>query len=177
MKKLFLLIFLIFFAASIQAEANPTSSVKKLIGFIRYKKTDSALAMIDTKTYSRNLLKNNYDSLSADQQKELEEAVKGYLKAKSFPLALNYFSKIDINYEKPVISGKEAKVPSSILYKGSEKIQFSWVLQEKNGQYLITDFLNDGKLASDTYRTTQVEPVFKSKGFEGLVEAIKKASK
>lgn len=160
------------------SEANAVSTVKKLVLLIRYKQNDKALALIDTKTFSKNLLINNWDSISTEDQVEFENAMKGYLKNKSFPQALEYFDKIDINYEKPVAMGKQIKVGSSILYKGSENVTFAWVLNESGGKLLISDFiLKSGKLASEVNREKQIQPAFEKKGIKELIEMIKKASK
>jgi ABC-type transporter MlaC component len=159
-----------------QAAKDPVSSVKKMIGFIRYKKNDSAIKYIDTETFSKNLLKSEYDKLDSSQKSKFEITIHNYIKAKSFPIALKYFDKIDITYEKPIIKGKDAELPASLLYKGSEKIQFSWILVEKNGSFLVTDFLTDKKLASDI-NSKQLLPILQKKGFDELIRQIEKASK
>ncbi|MCE9499368.1 MAG: ABC transporter substrate-binding protein [Leptospira sp.] len=157
-------------------EENAISAVKKLIGYIRFKKNDKAIEMVDTKAFSKALLKNHSNVSEADF-KEFEESIKEYIIAKSFPIALKYFEKIDINYEKPVIKGKEAIVASSILYQGSEKITFSWVLSEDKGNFLISDFITEGKRVTEVNRTKQIDPLLKKKGMKELISTMKKISK
>ncbi|MBE7410896.1 MAG: ABC transporter substrate-binding protein [Leptospiraceae bacterium] len=158
-------------------EDNALSSVKKMIGFIRYKKNNKAIEFVDTHQFAKNLLKNHFDSLSSSDKKEFENALKEYIINKSFPIALKYFDKVDINYEKPVIKGEEAVIGSSVLYQGSEKVAFSWVLTENNGKFLISDFITEGKRVSEVNRTKQIEPMYKKKGIKEVISILKKISK
>ncbi|MDX1960523.1 MAG: ABC transporter substrate-binding protein [Leptospiraceae bacterium] len=175
--KLTLIILQFFFTLSLFAQGtkDPTETVKKMVGFIRYAKNEKALSFIDTATFSKNLLKKDYDSLKPEDKEGLESAVKEFITKKAFPKAAEYFTKIDLNYEKSKINGKEARVPSSLLYRGSEKIQFSWVLTEKDGKYLVTDFYNDGKLASET-NGSKIKPIFDKDGIAKVIEAMKAAA-
>jgi ABC-type transporter MlaC component len=156
---------------------DPTPTVKKMIGYIRYKKNTNAISMIDTETFSSNLLKGEYETLSSDQKTEFEEAVKQYIENKSFPIALKYFDKVDINYEKPVPRGSSIEIPSSILYNGSQQLKFSWILNEKNGNFFVTDFLTDGKLISEVNREKQILPLYKKEGYAKMLEKLRDASK
>jgi ABC-type transporter MlaC component len=156
---------------------DPTPTVKKMIGYIRYKKNSNALAMIDSEIFSSNLLKGEYEVLTSEQKMDFEEAVKQYIENKSFPIALKYFDKVDINYEKPVSRGNSIEIPSSILYNGSQQLKFSWILNEKNGNFYITDFLTDGKLISEVNREKQLLPLLKKEGFTKMLEKLRDASK
>ncbi len=159
------------------AEESALSSVKKMIGFIRYKKNSKAIEYVDTRQFAKNLLKGNFDSLSSSDKDGFEEAIKEYIINKSFPVALKYFDKVDINYEKPVIKGNEAVIGSSVLYQGSEKVVFSWVLTETNGKFLVSDFITEGKRVSEVNRTKQIEPMYKKKGIKEVISTLKKISK
>lgn len=156
---------------------DPTPTVKKMIGYIRYKKNINAIALIDTETFATNLLKGDYESLSSEEKKEFQDAVKVYIENKSFPIALRYFDKVDINYEKPILKGSIYEIPSSVLYNGSQQIKFSWILTEKNNSFLVSDFLTDGKLISDVNREKQILPLLKKEGFAKMLEKLKEASK
>lgn len=154
---------------------DPTPTIKKMIGFIRYKKNSNAISLIDTELYSANLLKGEYENLSGEQKKEFEEAVKLYIENKSFPIALKYFDKVDLTYEKPIPKGNLIEIPSSILYDGSQRIKFSWILNEKNGNFLISDFMVEDKLTSDTNRE-KLFAVLKKDGFSKMLEKLKNAA-
>jgi ABC-type transporter MlaC component len=87
-KKLFSLLLLVFFFSSSVLFADESTilpTAKKLVGFIRFKKNDQAIALIDTKTFSKNLLLNHWDKIDPKDQLEFEEAMKEYIKHKSFP--------------------------------------------------------------------------------------------
>lgn len=168
---------ILFSFGNIWANTQALQTVKKLVGFIRFKKNDQALSLIDTKTFSKNLLKTNWEKLSADEQNQFEDAMKNYIKNKSFPQALQYFDKIDINYGTPKSKQNLIELPGSILYKGSDKITFSWLFQEVDGKLKVTDFIDArGKLATEHFGTTKIIPAYEKKGIKELIELIKKES-
>ncbi|MCG6192923.1 toluene tolerance protein [Leptospira sp. FAT2] len=157
-------------------EEQITSTVKKLIGFIRYKKNDKAIAIINVKQFTNQLLKSSGKIADADR-KEFEDAIQEFIIHRSFPIAHKYFDKIDINYEKPVIKGDNATLASSIIWNGSERITFSWILMKIEGTWFVTDFLNEGKYASETNRVKSVEPSLKKNGMKQTIALIKKEAK
>ncbi|MBW0434029.1 toluene tolerance protein [Leptospira yasudae] len=158
------------------AEEQITSTVKKLIGFIRYKKNDKAIAIINVKQFTNQLLKSSGKIADADR-KEFEDAIQEFIIHRSFPIAHKYFDKIDINYEKPVIKGDNATLASSIIWNGSERITFSWILMKIDGTWFVTDFLSEGKYASETNRVKSVEPSLKKNGMKQTIALIKKEAK
>ncbi|MBK8398652.1 MAG: ABC transporter substrate-binding protein [Leptospiraceae bacterium] len=180
-KKVFYFLVLFCFSYSVSLFANENTLIptaKKLVGYIRFKKNDQAVALIDTRTFSKNLLGQHWEKIDPKDQIEFEETMKDYIKKRSFPNALQYFNKIDISYEKPKVKGGEAELPASILYQGSEKITFSWIFTEKDGKFLISDFLDpEGRLATTLYGETQIRPTYEKKGIKELIALIKKASK
>ncbi|WP_016748593.1 ABC transporter substrate-binding protein [Leptospira kirschneri] len=157
-------------------EEQIVSTVKKLIGFIRYKKNDKAIALIHVKQFSNQLLKSS-SKISDSDRKEFEEAISEFIIHRSFPIAHKYFDKIDINYEKPVLKGDNATLASSIIWNGSERITFSWILTKIEGNWYVTDFLNEGKYASETNRVKSIDPSIKKNGIKQTIALIKKEAK
>ncbi|EMK03535.1 toluene tolerance protein Ttg2D [Leptospira kirschneri str. MMD1493] len=157
-------------------EEQIVSTVKKLIGFIRYKKNDKAIALIHVKQFSNQLLKSS-GKISDSDRKEFEEAISEFIIHRSFPIAHKYFDKIDINYEKPVLKGDNATFASSIIWNGSERITFSWILTKIEGNWYVTDFLNEGKYASETNRVKSIDPSIKKNGIKQTIALIKKEAK
>ncbi|WP_036043267.1 toluene tolerance protein [Leptospira alstonii] len=157
-------------------EEQIVSTVKKLIGFIRYKKNDKAIAIIHVKQFSNQLLKTA-GKIGDSDRKEFEEAIGEFIVHRSFPIAHKYFDKIDINYEKPVIKGNNATLASSIIWNGSERITFSWILSKIEGAWYVTDFLSEGKYASETNRVKSVDPSVKKNGIKQTIALIKKEAK
>ncbi|EQA63311.1 hypothetical protein [Leptospira alexanderi] len=157
-------------------EEQIVSTVKKLIGFIRYKKNDKAIAIIHVKQFSNQLLKS-FGKIGDSDRKEFEEAIGEFIVHRSFPIAYKYFDKIDINYEKPTIKGDNATLASSIIWSGSERITFSWILTKIEGAWYVTDFLNEGKYASETNRVKSVDPSIKKNGIKQTIALIRKEAK
>ncbi|EMS82232.1 toluene tolerance protein Ttg2D [Leptospira noguchii str. Hook] len=157
-------------------EEQIVSAVKKLIGFIRYKKNDKAIVLIHVKQFSNQLLKSS-GKIGDSDRKEFEEAISEFIIHRSFPIAHKYFDKIDINYEKPVLKGDNATLASSIIWNGSERITFSWILMKIEGNWYVTDFLNEGKYASETNRVKSIDPSIKKNGIKQTIALIKKEAK
>ncbi|WP_078130136.1 toluene tolerance protein [Leptospira alexanderi] len=157
-------------------EEQIVSTVKKLIGFIRYKKNDKAIVLIHVKQFSNQLLKSS-GKIGDSDRKEFEEAIGEFIVHRSFPIAYKYFDKIDINYEKPTIKGDNATLASSIIWSGSERITFSWILTKIEGVWYVTDFLNEGKYASETNRVKSVDPSIKKNGIKQTIALIRKEAK
>ncbi|KGE22973.1 toluene tolerance protein [Leptospira borgpetersenii] len=157
-------------------EEQIVSTVKKLIGFIRYKKNDKAIVLIHVKQFSNQLLKSS-GKIGDSDRKEFEEAIGEFIVHRSFPIAYKYFDKIDINYEKPIIKGDNATLASSIIWSGSERITFSWILTKIEGAWYVTDFLNEGKYASETNRVKSVDPSIKKNGIKQTIALIRKEAK
>ncbi|EMO89413.1 toluene tolerance protein Ttg2D [Leptospira noguchii] len=157
-------------------EEQIVSAVKKLIGFIRYKKNDKAIVLIHVKQFSNQLLKSS-GKIGDSDRKEFEEAISEFIIHRSFPIAHKYFDKIDINYEKPVLKGDNATLASSIIWNGSERITFSWILMKIEGNWYVTDFLNEGRYASETNRVKSIDPSIKKNGIKQTIALIKKEAK
>jgi ABC-type transporter MlaC component len=170
-----LLLLLIFSFSPIHTD--PVATIKKMVGFIRYEKNEKAIGYIDVEHFSKNLLKEEYDKLTDAQKLEFQNTMKNYIIKKSFPIAQNYFSKVDLTYEKPKKQGNYTFVPASLLYKGDQKISFAWQLHEKNGEFMVTDFQSEGKLISDVNREKQILPFLKENGFDKLIKKIQDVSK
>nr|WP_232224659.1 ABC transporter substrate-binding protein [Leptospira fainei] len=156
-------------------EESSLSTVKKLVGFIRYKKNDKALALINVGRFSELLI--GTAKFSSTERKEFEDAIAEYIVNKAFPIAVKYFDKIDITYEKPILKDKRIRIGSSILYKGSDQVSFAWILSEIDGNWYITDFETEGKLATDINRTKNIEPSLKKNGVKGTIALVQKAAK
>lgn len=152
------------------------SPINKFTGFVRYKKYDKALDYVDLEVFCNSILKGH--KIPAAKKKEFREAVKVYIKKQSFPKVHKYFDKIDVNYEKPIKKSKYVQVPASILYKGKEKISFSWILAKKDGKYQIIDFLSDviteGQRASIYEKYKQVEPILQTQGIDVVIKRVYK---
>lgn len=114
---------------------------------------------------------------SSAERKEFEDAIAEYIVNKAFPIAVKYFDKIDITYEKPILKDKRIRIGSSILYKGSDQVSFAWILSEIDGNWYITDFETEGKLATDINRTKNIEPSLKKNGVKGTIALVQKAAK
>ncbi len=151
------------------ADHPSVSAVRRLVGFIRYERDDRALQLIATDDLARQLLGPDYERATPAQRTQFVSLLGDYIRLNAFPTARRYFADIDISYGAPVIQGAKVRIPSSIVYAGSERLQFSWVLEQKNGQYQVVDFLNgQGVSSMQSSRDRQVRPLLRQGGIEAV---------
>ena len=131
---------------------------------------DKALDNIGTDRMADFLLGSSAAKATPEQRKRLAAQIREYTRYKAFPLVIKYFKDIDLTYEPPVIQGDTAKVPASVVYAGSERLSFTFVLTKVGESYVMTDFINDKGISSMTVnRDNQVQPTLKSQGINGLL--------
>jgi ABC-type transporter MlaC component len=133
-KKLFSLLLLVFFFSSSVLFADESTilpTAKKLVGFIRFKKNDQAIALIDTKTFSKNLLLNHWDKIDPKDQLEFEEAMKEYIKNKSFQSHSNTLIKLILIMKKQKSKEKKQNYPLPFFTKVQKKLPFPGFLQKQ----------------------------------------------
>lgn len=187
MKKL-LVLAICLFSISVQAqeetEQKVLAPIKRLIGSVRYSdksKTmadrialeDRALESIGSMQMAEFLLGDFAERATPEQKEKFAKQIREYTRYKAFPLVHKYFKDIDLTYEPPVINGDQARVQSSVVYSGSERLTFSWILQKVGENYVITDFLNDKNNSSmQTNKEAQVQPTLKAKGVAGLLTVM-----
>lgn len=168
-------------SAQEDAEQKVLAPIKKMIGSVRYSDKartpaerkaleDKALDNIGTDRMADFLLGNFAAKATPEQKKRLADQIREYTRYKAFPLVIKYFKDIDLTYEPPVIEGETAKVPASVVYAGSERLSFTFVLTRVGDSYVMTDFINDKGISSMTVnRDNQVQPTLKSQGMNGLL--------
>ena len=169
------------------AEQKVVAPIKKMIGFVRYSdkaKTpqerkaleDKALDNIGSDLMADYLLGSFQSRVTPEQKKRFADQLREYTRYKAFPLVIKYFKDIDLTYEPPVMDGDHARVPASVVYAGSERLSFTFVLTRVGDSYVMTDFINDKGASSMTVnRDNQVQPTLKSQGMAGLLNLMEKA--
>ncbi len=188
MRKILLIPIFFFATASLFAqedgEAKVLAPIKKLIGSVRYSEKaktpderkaleDRALDLVGTEQMADFLLGDFAAKATPEQKAKFAGQIREYTRYKAFPLVLKYFKDIDLTYEPPVIKGDTATVQSSVVYAGSERVSFSWVLTRAGDSYVITDFLNEkGVSTMAMNKAQQVQPTLKTKGIAGLLATM-----
>lgn len=158
-----------------EAATKSLAATKKFIGFIRYEKSDQAMAFVGIDAMSRYLLGAAHAQTKPEDLQKFKSLLGDYIRLKAFPLALKYFKDVDLSYDQPVVQGKEARIKSSLMYGGSEQIVFTWVLTEENGSFVVTDFLDaKGVSSMQTNRDKQIQPLLQKKGIAGVNAALEK---
>lgn len=189
MKRIALLVCLLpaMLFAQEDAEQKVLAPIKKMIGSVRYSdkaKTpeerksleDRALENIGSAQMAQFLLGPYADKVTAEQKKRFADQIREYTRYKAFPLVIKYFKDIDITYQPPIITGDTAKVLASVVYAGSERLSFTFVLTKVGDSFVMTDFLNDKGVSSMLVnRDNQVQPTLKTQGMPGLLTVMDRA--
>lgn len=155
-------------------------TVRKVVGYVKYSEkkpeyADRALDYLASERISRYLLGFDYEKASPEQRRRFIGYFREYIKLKAFPSALEYIRHIDLSYEKPVKKNGAFHIRSSILYRGSERIEFTWVLEKFGDRFLLTDFLDArGQSSMKSNRDQQVRPILRKKGMDGLLDQFNK---
>ena len=157
-------------------EKKAITTVRKFISFVRYSKnsdkfSNKAVEQIDLDYVCNYLINNKLSAHSKDEQNKFKQLIAEHVKLKAFPIALKYFEKIDLVYEKPSTQSDKIIIPSTLVYKGSDKMKFSWVINKKN--FMIIDILNENKTSSmQGSRDRQILPFYTKQGMKGLLQKL-----
>ncbi len=155
-------------------------TVKKIVSLVKYSEkkpefADKALESVGAKEISEYLLDKHYPKATAEQDARFQKLILEYIKLRAFPTALSYIRDIDLNYDKPVVEGDFVKTTSSIVYAGSERIMFTWVVKKRPEGYFLTDFLDEKDVsAMEANRDKQIQPLIKKEGIEGMIRRMEK---
>jgi len=174
-------------AAQEDTEQQVLAPIKRMIGSVRYSEKaktaaervsleDRALESVGSKQMADFMLGDFAAKATPEQKEKFAKQIREYIRYKAFPLVVKYFKDIDLTYEPPVIQGDKARVQSSVVYSGSERLTFSWVLTKVGDAYVVTDFLNEkGTSSMQTNRDQQVQPTLRAKGVSGLLSVMDNA--
>jgi ABC-type transporter MlaC component len=158
--------------------AEALSTIKKMVAFVRYSGTkpelgNKALDMVGAKEISAYLMDKYYTKATPDQDERFQKLILEYIRLRAFPTALSYIKDIDINYDEPVTDGQFVKIRSSVLYAGSERILFTWVVKKRPEGYFLTDFLDEKSVsAMQVNRDKQIQPLIQKEGIEGMIKRM-----
>ena len=164
------------FAQEKDKSQEAISTIKKMIGYIRYKKNEKALESLGMDQISAYLLDKYYAKTKPADKQKFKALVAEYISLRAFPLAYKYFKDIDLSFDKPQAQEDgRIHVKSSLLYAGSERLTFTWILADVEGSLLMVDFLNEKNVSSmKNSRDKQIIPVYEKRGMKGLLGLLEK---
>lgn len=183
---LFLTILVSFASFSLHAEADGSQAlvmVKKLVGYVKFSEkkpefADKALENVGSADISKYLLGSYAAKATPAQDTRFQGLIRDYLKVRAFPESLRYIKDVDLSYSDPVVKGDTVSITSSLLYAGSEKLIFTWVVTKKGDQYYLTDFLDAaGTSAMLNSRDKQIIPLIKKRGIDGMLDTMQNVIK
>lgn len=151
-------------------------TIRKMLASIRLKKYDRALGYIGLQEMTRYLLDRNYEKLTSEQSAKFQKLLGEYIRLRAFPLAIKYIGNLDVSYDKPQAKEGNIHVRSSVIYRGSERLIFTWVLTKRGDDYVITDFISvTGESSMEKNRDKQVLPIYRKRGATGLIKTLERA--
>jgi len=153
-------------------DKNVTAPIYKMLVYAKKNKDDKALKYIGISSMANFLLGKYQKKATAKQKKIFENLLKDNIKYQGLPKVAEYFPSVDVPLVKPVYKNAKAFVESSVIYAGSERLKFQWVLAKVKNKYVIIDILNDGKSSLEKNKT-RIHKQIEAKGMDGFLAIYK----
>ncbi len=156
------------------------TNIKRMVGYIRYSETkpefaQKAMEFVGIEEMTKMLLGSSYARAKPQELDDFRAKLAEYIQLKAFPVAIKYFKDIDISYGEPVVKGNQISVKSSIVYAGSERIEFTWVSTQLKDKIVLTDFLDEkGTSVMKANRDGQIQPLLRKGGMKTLLAQFEK---
>lgn len=132
-------------------------------------------ALLDYDSLAKNSLGDEWGKLSAEQQKEFQSLLQTLVQrayTKNIRETLDY--DIQFKGEKDAKQGKlVATVARHKTDKRKEPIEIDYLVHKKDGSWRVYDIITEGSSLVSNYQS-QFHRVIKKKGFDGLVERMRK---
>lgn len=176
--------------ASAQESANVQKVVKTLITAITMHKDDLAMKQINTQLMAERLLAETWNTLNAQQQREIAEGLATLLKRLSMPRGREILGD-------RIASGKQQKKQGSIdtiTYEPARKdgdkftcrsivvgfgrsTPIDWIIEQSANGLKITDTMMLGESTVESIRADSIVPLLKQGGVTAIIEALHKKLK
>ena len=155
------------------------SPCKKLIGAVRYKKDAMGLAQMDGVAQGAFLTGEHWAKATDEQKKEFVSLFHKMFAGIAFPRIRSSFENLEtIIYDKPVVKKDTARVGSTIVIlhpMKKQEIVATWDLSKHADGWKVTDVTVKGDRSMlTTIRDDQVLPLLGKKGWDGVLEAMRK---
>lgn len=165
--------------ASVDEEGEKaTAVVRKMLAAVRLQKFDHALRYVGLAEMARYLLDKHHKDFAEAQLQRFQRLLGEYIKKRGFPLANKYIGRVGLSYDKAVMKDERIHVRSSIVYSGSERLVFTWILKKGESEYQVVDFLDvDGNSSLKKSRDEQILPTYRKRGAKGLLDTLERTVK
>jgi phospholipid transport system substrate-binding protein len=136
----------------------------------RRKLQDIINNIIDFEAMGKIALAAAYDAAKPEQRKEFVDLFSRIIRDQSLKDLSIYRAKIE--YSKIEVTGSKASVLTMASLK-DVRTPVSYNLEKKNGTWVITDMAIDNVSTAQSYFTS-FQKLIKKKGFDGLLESLRK---
>ena len=152
-------------------------TLKSLIGSIRYGKDHIAAKKISFADMSRELLADDFNKLTANEQKEVISGLEKIIRAISFVKGRSMFKYLDaLLFETAKIDGDRARIKSTVVIHRNLKkteIIFEWIMIKHNGSWKVLDTIMLGESTLKGLREEQVKPLLQKGGTQAVLKALR----
>ncbi|MBN1959333.1 MAG: ABC transporter substrate-binding protein [Deltaproteobacteria bacterium] len=177
----FINVILLFMPASIQASNSDDiaiqKTIKSLIGSIRYGKDTSAAKKISFADMAHELLQDDFNKFTANEQKEIISGLETIIKAISFAKGREMFKYLDAMLFTPAkIEAEHARIKSTVVIHRNLKkteIVLEWVLVKQKGSWKVIDTIMLGESTLKGLRDEQVKPLLEQGGTQAVLKALR----
>ena len=152
---------------------------KKLIGAVRYNKDAMGLKQMDGEAQGRFLAADEWAKATEAQQGEFVKLFHGMFAGIAFPRIRKNFENLEtILYDPPKVAGDKASVGSTIVIlhpMKKQEVRCTYDLKKHADGWKVMDVTIQGdKSMLTNIRNDQVQPLLAKKGWDGLLEAMRK---
>jgi len=152
--------------------------VKELIGPEGTKYTEEQRAqlkdmingIIDFRDMASYALQETYDTLSADQKEEFVDLFSTVVRDQSLGKLDIY--RAEVTYNEITVEGNEAEV-KTVAQLENVRTPVNYVLEYKNGEWVITDLTVDDVSTAESYRR-QFQNIIRKRGYDALLNSLRK---
>lgn len=163
-------------AAVSAKDKNVLKPIKIMLNYSLRKQDDKALKYIHLDAMSQYLLGEHFAKATSDQKTRFAYLLGENIKYRGFPLIVKYFKSVDVPLDTPKYQkDQKAVVHSTIIWSGSERTQFDWVMiPEKGSKYKVFDVLNAKGESSMEKNKVRVQKMIEKEGIEGMLKRFEK---
>jgi phospholipid transport system substrate-binding protein len=158
-----------------------TKPVQTVVQSVRYGKDKKALEHFGGEQQARFLIGEEWDKATAEQRKEFIQLFHNLFAKIAFPKVRENFKNLEtINYDKPEVTGEEAKVASTVVINHpmkKQELKLKYALAKDKAGWKVVDVAVLGDSMLTGIRDDQVRPLLKEGGWDALLKAMREKDK
>jgi phospholipid transport system substrate-binding protein len=168
-------------APAFAAHPEVVRPLKTVVASVRYGRDKAALKHFDGEAQGKLLLGPSWDKATAAQREEFVKLFEVLFAKLAFPKVRTNFEHLEsILYSEPKLEGDRATVDSTILILHplkKQELKVTYALLKEKAGWKVVDVTVLGDSTLGGIRDTQVQPLIKDAGIDGLLKVMREKVK